>query len=95
MNSKYSAGDILIDKSDKTAYFIFEVFIDELIYYKYTLRNPFDYQFEEGIIGSFWLDENKDIQKVGEDVQKAEQMRSLRNDITKMLSKQIGLLLLD
>lgn len=89
MNSKYSAGDILVDKKTETSYFIFEVFVDELIYYNCITRNMYEYRFEEGILSSFWLDENQNIQKVGEDLQKAELLEMLCGDIKFMLNKQI------
>lgn len=90
MNSKYSVGDILVDRYTNESYFIFEIFVDELVYYNCIVRNIFEYRFEEVIISSYWL-EDKNIQKVGEDLQKAEQLRSLRDDIKFMLGKHIGM----
>ena len=90
MNSKYSVGDILVDRYTNESYFIFETFVDELVYYNCIVRNIFEYRFEEVIISSYWL-EDKNIQKVGEDLQKAEQLRSLRDDIKFMLGKHIGM----
>lgn len=91
MNIKYSVGDILVDRYTNESYFIFEVITDEPIYYNCIVRNMFEYKFEEGIISSYWIDENKNIQKVGEDLQKAEQLRSLRDDIKLMLGKPTDL----
>lgn len=91
MHTKYSVGDILVDKYTNESYFIFEIITDEPIYYNCIVRNIFEYRFEEGIISSFWLEDNKNIQRVGKDLKRAEQLRSLRDDIKFMLGKHIGM----